>query len=161
MLTPEATLPFQLRPTFNPLPPPAAGLSGEIFVARGRMPSGRPHNFYLPVAGLVPATHVLAVHFADGQEGVDGRAKPGQGDPALCKQRHAQPRSVPRTALRLSGERVRVRGSFRYDRIKPSISLSAQLIASSTDWRCWVTLAINFVNVAWANICVPILSGAG
>jgi hypothetical protein len=28
-----------------PLPPPrAAALSGEIFVARGRMPSSRPHN---------------------------------------------------------------------------------------------------------------------
>jgi hypothetical protein len=39
-----------------------------------------------------------------------------------------------------------------YDRIKPSISLSAQLIASSKDCRCCVTLAINFVKVAWANI---------
>ena len=54
-----------------------------------------------------------------------------------------------------------MRGSFRYDREKPSISLSAQLIASSNDWRCCVTLAINFVKVAWANIWVPILSGAG
>ena len=54
-----------------------------------------------------------------------------------------------------------VRGRFRYDRIKPSISLSAQLIASSKDCRCCVTLAINFVKVAWANIWVPILKGAG
>jgi hypothetical protein len=52
-------------------------------------------------------------------------------------------------------------GSFVYDRIKPSISLSAQLIASSKDCRCCVTLAINFVKVAWANIWVPILKGAG
>src|SRR5258706_13525797 len=62
---------------------------------------------------------------------------------------------------RTCGERGRVRGSFRYDREKPSISLSAQLIASSNDWRCCVTLAINFVKVAWANIWVPILRGAG
>jgi hypothetical protein len=47
-------------------------------------------QLYLSVAGLVPATHVFAVHSADRQEGVDGRAKPGQGGyPALCKQRAA------------------------------------------------------------------------
>jgi hypothetical protein len=64
-------------------------------------------QLYLPVAGLVPATHVFTVHSADPQEGVDGRAKPGQGDPALCKQRYAQPDSIPRTALRSTGIKYR------------------------------------------------------
>src|SRR5713101_1887610 len=33
----------------------------------------------IPLAGLVPATHVFAAHSVDRQEGVDGRDKPGQG----------------------------------------------------------------------------------
>src|SRR5437870_13017094 len=36
-------------------------------------------HFLLPVAGLVPATHVFAKHSTEQKEGVDGRDKPGQG----------------------------------------------------------------------------------
>lgn len=36
-------------------------------------------QLFLPVAGLIPAIHVFAVHSAERQEGVGGRAKPGQG----------------------------------------------------------------------------------
>jgi hypothetical protein len=46
------------------------------FVARNRMPPSRPHNFTFPLAGLVPAIHVFAVHSTDGKEGVDGQAEP-------------------------------------------------------------------------------------
>ena len=41
-----------------------------------------------PVAGLGPATHVFERGYTDGREGVDGRAKPGQGDPGLYRARY-------------------------------------------------------------------------
>jgi hypothetical protein len=48
-----------------------------------------------------------------------------------------------------------------YDRINPSISDSAQVIAASIDLPDWVHMAIIFGIVACANIWVPIFSGAG
>ena len=45
--------------------------------------------------------------------------------------------------------------------MKPSISDSAQLIASSIDLPDCVTWAIIFIIVACAHIWVPIFSGAG
>jgi hypothetical protein len=42
-------------------------------------------ELYLPLAGLVPATHVFAVHSTDQQEGVDGRAKPGHGGSSIVQ----------------------------------------------------------------------------
>ena len=37
----------------------------------------------IPLAGLVPATHVFECGSIDGREGVDGRDKPGQGEPKV------------------------------------------------------------------------------
>ena len=48
-----------------------------------------------------------------------------------------------------------------YDRMNPSISDSAQLIAASIDLPDWVHMAIILGIVACANIWVPIFSGAG
>jgi hypothetical protein len=47
---------------------------------------------------LVPATHVFERGFVDGQEVVDGRDEPGQGDLKLCRARYTQPVSLNRTA---------------------------------------------------------------
>jgi len=51
------------------------------------------------VAGLVPATHVFAKRSVERKEGVDGRDKPGHGDPGLCWARYKQPNLLNRTAV--------------------------------------------------------------
>ena len=98
----------------EPRPESWHGCPGKFLLhTTGRLPVV--HTTYLPVAGLVPwafsprtrsvGTHVSPSACTDRQEGVDGRAKPGQGGIQGCADnRYAQPASVPRTALRKRGE---------------------------------------------------------
>ena len=65
----------------------------------GRLPT-QPE---LPVAGLVPATHVFEGRCVDCREDVDDRDEPGQGDLELFLGRHKQPNSLNRTAMRERG----------------------------------------------------------
>src|SRR5438552_17603095 len=49
-------------------------------VERTRLLVARSIQLEIPLAGLVPATHVFERGFVDGREGVAGRDKPGQGE---------------------------------------------------------------------------------
>ena len=78
--------------------------------------------------GLVPGIHVLMVANLEGKD-VGGRAKPGHEDTFwLCGTALGQPHSVPRTALRESGndERRDLRVSSRIpDNAKAGTHLAA------------------------------------
>jgi len=52
-------------------------------VERNRLLAARSIQPTIPLAGLVPATHVFECGSIDGREGVDGRDKPGQGEPKV------------------------------------------------------------------------------
>jgi hypothetical protein len=69
----------------------------------------------LPVAGLVPATHVFR---GNRREGVDDRDKPGQGDLELFPGHCTQPNSLNRTWR----ERERATGAPCRDTHRPRVS---------------------------------------
>jgi len=81
-------------------PGQAHGCPVQLFAAATRR--RHRHNLWLPVAGLVPATHVFECGSIDGRESVDGRDEPGQGDRGLYRARYKQPLPLNRTAATFS-----------------------------------------------------------
>jgi hypothetical protein len=99
------------NPLFYPLPPPAGGLSGENFAARSWMTLRCPYNFLSPWPGLSRPSMSSPLTPSNGKKAWMPGASPAKGDRTLCKQRYAQPPSVPRTALHRPGGEGTVRGA--------------------------------------------------
>src|SRR5437870_13487271 len=59
----------------SPWPGSARGCPAQLFAAATPRSRRDRHNRLIPLAGLVPATHIFECGCVDGREGVDGRAK--------------------------------------------------------------------------------------
>ena len=77
----------------------AHGCPVRLFAAATQRCRRPRDNFWFPLAGLGPATHVFECGSIDSREGVDGRDKPGQGDRRLYRVRYQQPFLLNRTAV--------------------------------------------------------------